>query len=89
MVSIQFRQIEQLAALQFVQEFMDISIEKIALENPIGVISTAIRRPDQIIQFGHGETKATCLWLKNLPICCLQTSYLGEEQESINGIISR
>jgi hypothetical protein len=42
----------------------------VALENPIGRISTAIRRPDQIIQpwqFGHGETKATCLWLKGLP----------------------
>ena len=67
----QFRQLEQLLALQFVQMLMDASIEKIALENPIGVISTAIRRPDQIIQpwqFGHGETKATCLWLKNLPI---------------------
>jgi hypothetical protein len=42
----------------------------IALENPIGVISTQIRKPDQIVQpwmFGHPETKATCLWLKNLP----------------------
>ena len=45
-------------------------IPHIALENPIGKISTAIRKPDQIIQpwqFGHGETKATCLWLKGLP----------------------
>jgi hypothetical protein len=45
-------------------------IPHIAIENPIGKISTAIRKPDQIIQpwmFGHGETKATCLWLKNLP----------------------
>jgi hypothetical protein len=45
-------------------------IEKIAIENPVGVLSTKIRKPDQIIQpwmFGHGETKATCLWLKNLP----------------------
>lgn len=45
-------------------------IEKICLENPISVISTKIRKPDQIIQpwmFGHGETKSTCLWLKNLP----------------------
>jgi hypothetical protein len=41
------------------------------LENPIGVISTRIRKPDQIIQpwqFGHGEVKATCLWLKGLPL---------------------
>jgi len=45
-------------------------IKRIAIENPVGVLSTFICRPDQIIQpwqFGHGETKATCLWLKNLP----------------------
>ena len=57
-------------ALDFVQWLMDAPIERIAIENPIGVISTHIRKPDQIIQpwqFGHGETKATCLWLKNLP----------------------
>lgn len=57
-------------ALKFVQNLMDAPIQHIAIENPIGIISTHIRRPDQIIQpwqFGHGETKATCLWLKNLP----------------------
>jgi hypothetical protein len=46
-------------------------IDRIALENPISIISSHIRKPDQIIQpwqFGHGETKATCLWLKNLPL---------------------
>ena len=45
-------------------------IPKVALENPVGIMSTLYRKPDQIIQpwqFGHGETKATCLWLKNLP----------------------
>jgi hypothetical protein len=45
-------------------------IARIAIENPIGCLSTRWRKPDQIIQpwmFGHGETKATCLWLKNLP----------------------
>jgi len=60
----------QQAALAFVQRLLDAPIERIALENPISIISTAIRKPDQIIQpwmFGHGETKATCLWLKNLP----------------------
>lgn len=60
---------EQLAALEFVRLFMDAPIQRIAIENPISIISSAIRRPDQIIQpwqFGHGETKATCLWLKNL-----------------------
>lgn len=57
-------------ALDFVQRLLDAPIERIALENPISVISSKIRKPDQIIQpwqFGHGETKATCLWLKNLP----------------------
>lgn len=44
--------------------------KKVAVENPIGIMSSCYRKPDQIIQpwqFGHGETKATCLWLKNLP----------------------
>ena len=61
---------EQEDALEFVRDLMDAPVERIAIENPISRISTAIRKPDQIIQpwqFGHGETKATCLWLKNLP----------------------
>ena len=61
---------EQFAALMFVKTLLDAPVERIALENPISVISSKIRKPDQIIQpwqFGHGETKATCLWLKNLP----------------------
>jgi hypothetical protein len=61
---------EQVDALAFVKSLMDAPIERICIENPISKISTAIRKPDQIIQpwqFGHGETKATCLWLKNLP----------------------
>lgn len=61
---------EQADAIRFVKMLMDAPIERIAIENPIGVLSTKIRKPDQIIQpwqFGHGETKATCLWLKNLP----------------------
>jgi site-specific DNA-cytosine methylase len=60
----------QQAALEFVELLMNAPIPRIAIENPIGVISSQIRKPDQIIQpwqFGHGETKATCLWLKNLP----------------------
>ena len=59
----------QQAALDFVQALLDAPIEKIALENPVSVISTEIRKPDQIFQpwqFGHGELKRTCLWLKNL-----------------------
>ena len=62
--------VEQQAALAFVQILMNAPIERIAIENPISIISSRIRKPDQIIQpwmFGHGETKATCLWLKNLP----------------------
>lgn len=61
---------EQSESLAFVQKLMDANIAKIAIENPVGIISTRIRKPDQIIQpwqFGHGETKATCLWLKGLP----------------------
>jgi hypothetical protein len=57
-------------ALDFVRLLMDAPIPRIAIENPVSIISSRIRKPDQIIQpwqFGHGETKATCLWLKNLP----------------------
>lgn len=57
-------------ALDFVRLLMNAPIPQIAIENPISVISSRIRKPDQVIQpwqFGHGETKATCLWLKNLP----------------------
>jgi hypothetical protein len=61
----------QQEALEFVKRLLDAPIAKIALENPISIISSRIRKPDQIIQpwhFGHGETKATCLWLKGLPL---------------------
>lgn len=64
------KQAEQAAALEFVKQLLDAPIPHIALENPVSIISSRIRRPDQIVQpyqFGHGETKATCLWLKNLP----------------------
>mgnify|MGYP001579140682 CR=1 FL=1 len=60
---------EQDEALEFVRKLMAAPFPH-ALENPISVISSKIRKPDQIIQpwqFGHGETKATCLWLKDLP----------------------
>ncbi len=64
------RREQQTAALEFVRLLLGADIPSICLENPISVISTHIRKPDQIIQpwqFGHGEVKATCLWLKNLP----------------------
>lgn len=64
------KQEEQKNALWFAKALWSANISKIALENPVSILSTHIRKPDQIIQpwqFGHGETKATCLWLKNLP----------------------
>ena len=61
---------QQQEALEFVRMLLNAPVERICLENPVSIISSRIRKPDQIIQpwqFGHGETKATCLWLKNLP----------------------
>ena len=58
-------------ALDFVRMLMDAPVPRIAVENPISVISSRIRKPDQIInpwQFGHDASKRTCLWLKNLPL---------------------
>ena len=60
----------QIEALDFVRKLLDAPIDKIALENPVSVISTKIKKPNQIIQpfeYGHDVTKKTCLWLKNLP----------------------
>ena len=65
------KQAEQREALEFVELLLNAPIPKICLENPVSIISSRIRKPDQIIhpwQYGHGETKATCLWLKNLPL---------------------
>lgn len=63
------KQQEQQEALKFVKDLLNAPIDKICLENPVSIISSKIRKPDQIIQpwyFGHGEVKKTCLWLKNL-----------------------
>lgn len=72
-------------ALELVRLLMDAPIPRIAIENPVSVISSRIRKPDQIInpyQFGHDASKKTCLWLKNLPI--LQpTQYV--EPRMVNG----
>jgi len=65
-----YKQKEQGEALAFVKTLIDAPIKKICLENPVGVISTRIRKPEQIIQpymFGNSFSKKTCLWLKNLP----------------------
>ena len=64
------RQHDREDAVDFFMKFVNCSIPKVAIENPIGVMSSMYRKPDQILQpwmFGHGETKATCLWLKGLP----------------------
>lgn len=64
------RRTARIEALDFVKLLMDADIPRIAIENPIGAISTAIRKPDQIIhpyEYGDDASKATCLWLKGLP----------------------
>lgn len=80
------KQKEQQDALGFVRQLMDAPIQKIAIENPISIISSKIRKPDQIIQpwqFGHGETKATCLWLKSLP-CLVPTKIVPGRDNRIH-----
>lgn len=77
------KQKEQEEALEFVRLLLNAPIQKICLENPVSIISSRIRKPDQIIQpwmFGHGETKATCLWLKNLPKLVPTNIVEGREQ---------
>lgn len=76
---------EQREALEFVQKLMDAAIDKIAIENPVSVISSRIRKPDQIIQpwqFGHEATKTTCLWLKGLPLL-IPTSIVSRGERHI------
>jgi len=77
------RRKEQELALEFVKVLMNAPIPRICIENPVSIISTRIRKPDQIIHpwmFGHGETKATCLWLKNLPKLVPTKIVEGREQ---------
>ena len=65
------KQQEQQEALEFVRKLMQADIPRICIENPVSIISSRIRKPEQIIQpwmFGHEATKTTCLWLKNLPL---------------------
>ena len=79
------KQQEQQEALEFVRLLMNAPINRICIENPISIISTAIRKPDQIIQpwmFGHDASKSTCLWLKNLPPL-VPTHYI--EPRVVNG----
>jgi hypothetical protein len=70
-------------AIYFFMRLMTCNIPKIAIENPIGVMSSRYRKPDQVLQpwmFGHPETKATCLWLKNLPKLTPTDIVEGREQ---------
>lgn len=72
----------QQAAINFFMRFANADCEKILIENPVGIMSTHYRKPDQIIQpwmFGHGETKKTCLWLKGLPL--LQPTQIVDGRE--------
>ena|SRR5271157_3092795 len=76
------KQQEQKDALDFVRLLMLAPIPRIAIENPISIISSRIKKPTQIIQpwqFGHGETKATCLWLKGLPHLAPENIVSGRE----------
>ena len=76
------KRVEQDDAIAFVRLLANAPIRKIAIENPIGKLSTVWRKPDQIIQpwhFGHGETKATCLWLKGLPLLRATDIVTGRE----------
>ena len=73
----------QQASIDFFMKFVNADCDRIAIENPVGIMSSVCRKPDQIIQpwqFGHGETKATCLWLKGLPLLEPTDIVEGREQ---------
>ena len=75
----------QQQGIDFFMEFVNAPCERVAIENPIGIMSTVYRKPDQIIQpwmFGHKEKKATCLWLKGLPKL-IPTSDLKAETDAL------
>jgi len=82
----------QIEALNFVRKLLDAPINKIALENPVSVISSKIRKSDQVIQpyqFGHKEYKRTCLWLKNLPKLIETNNVLAETKKLPKNISNR
>lgn len=77
----------QEVALSFVRALLNAPVPRIALENPVSVISSRVRRPTQVVQpwwFGHGETKATCLWLENLPPLVATDPVPGREPRVLN-----
>lgn len=74
-------------ALQLVRALLDAPIPRIALENPVGAINSRIRRPDMILQpwqYGHRETKATCLWLKGLPVLMAGDVWAGPYEARVH-----
>lgn len=76
---------QQEAALEFVRRLLAAPIQRIALENPVSIISSRIRKPDQVIQpwqFGHEATKTTCLWLKGLP-ALVPTNIVGKGERHV------
>ena len=76
------RQKDRYKAIVFFMQMMLASADKVAVENPVGVMNTSFRKPDQIIepyQFGHPIAKKTCLWLKNLP-CLIHTDVVEPER---------
>jgi hypothetical protein len=80
------RQLEQREAVMFFMDIWNANSPRIAIENPVGHMSTNWRKPDQIIQpwqFGHAEWKTTCLWLKGLPK--LMTTFLVEPDKTVGG----
>lgn len=82
LVGLERRMAREEAVLHFMKLYHS-KIPRLSIENPIGIMSTRFRKPDQIIQpwqFGHGETKATCLWLKNLPLLKPTNIVEGREQ---------
>jgi len=75
------KQTEQNKAINFFLCFVNTDVSKVCIENPIGIMSRMYRKPDQIIQpwmFGHSESKATCLWLKGLPL--LEATEIAEHE---------
>lgn len=79
----------RIKAMNFFIDLFYCNVEKVCIENPIGIMSSAFRKPDQVLQpwmFGHGETKATCLWLKNLPqLVWEKEDNLFAQKTAVNG----
>lgn len=74
----------QQRSIDFFMQFVHCNAKRVAIENPVGIMSTKYRKPDQVIQpyeYGHGEQKATCLWLKNLPPLVPTEIVGGREQK--------